>query len=49
VDLPVSQIKKITAARLLESKTTIPHYYLTMECQMDALLALRVQVCVCGV
>jgi hypothetical protein len=43
-DLPVSQIKKVTAARLLESKQTIPHYYLTMECQMDALLALRAQV-----
>ena len=34
VDLPVSQIKRVTAARLLESKQTIPHYYLTMECEV---------------
>lgn len=43
-DEAVSQVKRITAARLLESKQTIPHYYLTMECQVDALLALRAQV-----
>ena len=33
-DLEVNNIKKVTAARLLESKLTIPHYYLTMECQV---------------
>ncbi|KAF8068297.1 pdhC [Scenedesmus sp. PABB004] len=40
-DVEVSQIKRVTAARLLESKLTIPHYYLTMECELDALLAAR--------
>jgi pyruvate/2-oxoglutarate dehydrogenase complex dihydrolipoamide acyltransferase (E2) component len=30
----VNNIKKVTAQRLLESKLTIPHYYLTMECQV---------------
>lgn len=43
-DEAVSQVKRVTAARLLESKQTIPHYYLTMECELDALLALRAQV-----
>lgn len=43
-DVPVSQIKRITAARLLESKQTIPHYYLTMECDVTALSALRTQI-----
>jgi hypothetical protein len=43
-DEAVSQVKRVTAARLLESKQTIPHYYLTMECEVDALLALRAQV-----
>lgn len=43
-DEQLSQIKRVTAARLLESKQTIPHYYLTMECEMDALMALRTQV-----
>jgi pyruvate/2-oxoglutarate dehydrogenase complex dihydrolipoamide acyltransferase (E2) component len=33
-DVPVTQIKRITADRLLMSKQTIPHYYLTMECQV---------------
>lgn len=31
VDIPHTQIRRITAKRLLESKTTVPHYYLTME------------------
>ena len=39
-----SNIRKITAKRLLESKTTIPHYYLTLECQVDRLLAMRQQL-----
>lgn len=43
-DMPVSQIKKITAQRLLESKQTIPHYYLTMEVNVSQLLKLRAQI-----
>ena len=31
-DVAHTQIKRITAARLQESKKTIPHYYLTLEC-----------------
>lgn len=37
----VKQVQKITARRLLESKTTVPHYYLTDECQVDRLMSLR--------
>ena len=40
-DAAVKQIQKITAKRLLESKTTVPHYYVAYECRMDSLLALR--------
>jgi len=40
-DIPNSQIRKIIASRLQESKQTIPHYYLTMELQVDKLLKLR--------
>ena len=43
-DEKTSQIRKITAKRLLESKTTIPHYYLTVECSVDRLLELRGQL-----
>jgi pyruvate dehydrogenase E2 component (dihydrolipoamide acetyltransferase) len=40
-DLPLSSVRKIIADRLLESKQTIPHYYLTMDCTVDEILALR--------
>ena len=40
-DIPLNNIRKITAARLLESKTTIPHYYMTVSIKMDELMAIR--------
>ncbi|KAF9612597.1 hypothetical protein IFM89_002193 [Coptis chinensis] len=40
-DLPHSQIRKITASRLLLSKQTIPHYYLTVDTCVDKLMDLR--------
>mmetsp|Transcript_39018 Transcript_39018/g.98816 ORF Transcript_39018/g.98816 Transcript_39018/m.98816 type:complete len:240 (-) Transcript_39018:860-1579(-) len=43
-DIPVSQIKKITASRLLESKRTIPHYYLSVDCKVDNMMSLRSQL-----
>uniref|UniRef100_A0A182NTK2 dihydrolipoyllysine-residue acetyltransferase n=1 Tax=Anopheles dirus TaxID=7168 RepID=A0A182NTK2_9DIPT len=41
VDLPVSNIRGVIAKRLLESKTTIPHYYLTVDVNMDQVTKLR--------
>ena len=41
VDIPVSGVRGIIAKRLLESKTTIPHYYLTVDCNVDKILELR--------
>lgn len=35
VDVPVSGTRAIIAKRLLESKTTIPHYYLTVDVNMN--------------
>ncbi|XP_034696189.1 dihydrolipoyllysine-residue acetyltransferase component 2 of pyruvate dehydrogenase complex, mitochondrial [Vitis riparia] len=43
-DLPHSQIRKITASRLLLSKQTIPHYYLTVDTCVDKLMDLRSQL-----
>lgn len=40
-EIPNNNIKKITAKRLLESKTTVPHFYLTIDCQIDELLKVR--------
>lgn len=44
IDIPVSNIRGVIAKRLKESKQQIPHYYVTMECQMDNLLKLREKV-----
>nr|XP_023918587.1 dihydrolipoyllysine-residue acetyltransferase component 2 of pyruvate dehydrogenase complex, mitochondrial-like [Quercus suber]POF02735.1 dihydrolipoyllysine-residue acetyltransferase component 2 [Quercus suber] len=43
-DIPHSQIRKITASRLLFSKQTIPHYYLTVDTCVDKLMDLRSQL-----
>ena len=36
-----SKMRTVIARRLQESKQTIPHFYLTVECRLDALLAAR--------
>lgn len=41
IDIPVSNIRGVIAKRLLESKTTIPHYYLTVDCNMDEIKKIR--------
>jgi pyruvate dehydrogenase E2 component (dihydrolipoamide acetyltransferase) len=42
--VPHDNVRKIIAKRLVEAKQTIPHFYLTIDTEIDALLALRVQV-----
>jgi pyruvate dehydrogenase E2 component (dihydrolipoamide acetyltransferase) len=37
----LSGMRKTIAKRLTESKTTVPHFYLTIECEMDKLMAQR--------
>ena len=44
VDIPVSNIRSIIAKRLLESKTTIPHFYLDIEVDMGPLLDMRAMI-----
>ncbi|XP_053960140.1 dihydrolipoyllysine-residue acetyltransferase component of pyruvate dehydrogenase complex, mitochondrial isoform X1 [Anastrepha ludens] len=44
IDIPVSNVRGVIAKRLKESKQQIPHYYVTMECNMDKLLKLREKV-----
>lgn len=39
-----SNIRKIIAKRLLESKQTVPHFYLSIECVLDKLLDLRAEM-----
>lgn len=44
VDIPLTMMRKITAKRLTESKQEIPHFYLSVDCTIDALLALRADI-----
>ncbi|XP_056644838.1 dihydrolipoyllysine-residue acetyltransferase component of pyruvate dehydrogenase complex, mitochondrial isoform X3 [Diorhabda sublineata] len=41
VDIPVTGMRATIAKRLLQSKQTIPHYYLSVEINIDNLLAIR--------
>lgn len=40
----LSNMRRVIARRLVESKTTIPHYQVTLEVDMDPLMALRQQL-----
>lgn len=42
--LPQSKIQKATAHLMKQSKTTIPHFYVSMDIQMDEALALQAQL-----
>ncbi|WP_192856738.1 2-oxo acid dehydrogenase subunit E2, partial [Manganibacter manganicus] len=42
--VPHDNMRKTIARRLVEAKSTIPHFYLTLDCELDALLALRKQL-----
>ena len=39
-----TNVRKVIAKRLVESKTTVPHYYLAMDICVDDLMALREKV-----
>lgn len=43
-DVPLSQMRKTIARRLAESKFTAPHFYLTMEINMDKMIDARRQI-----
>ncbi|BCW54342.1 MULTISPECIES: pyruvate dehydrogenase complex dihydrolipoamide acetyltransferase [unclassified Arthrobacter] len=44
VSVPHTRMRRTIARRLTESKSTVPHFYLTADVKMDALLALRQQI-----
>ncbi len=43
-EMPLDGMRKTIAKRLVESKQTVPHFYLSLDCELDALMALREQV-----
>ncbi len=42
--VPHDGMRKTIAKRLTEAKQTIPHFYVSVDCELDALLALRKQL-----
>ncbi len=40
-DVPLSTMRKVIADRLTESKQNIPHFYLTIDCELEALSKMR--------
>lgn len=42
--IPTSRMRKTIARRLTESKSTVPHFYLTADCRVDRLLELRREI-----
>jgi pyruvate dehydrogenase E2 component (dihydrolipoamide acetyltransferase) len=40
-DVPITSIRKVIAQRLSQSKSTIPHYYVSMDVRMDSVMKMR--------
>jgi pyruvate dehydrogenase E2 component (dihydrolipoamide acetyltransferase) len=43
-EISLNTMRKVIAKRLTEAKQQIPHFYLTVDCQIDALLNLRKEI-----
>ena len=43
-DAPASTMRKVIAQRLQEAKREVPHFYLTVDCEVDALMETRAQL-----
>ncbi len=41
IERPLNAMRRVIARRLTESKQTVPHFYLTVDCEIDALLKIR--------
>lgn len=42
--IPNNNMRKVIARRLTESKQTVPHFYLTVDCELDRLLEVRKEI-----
>jgi pyruvate dehydrogenase E2 component (dihydrolipoamide acetyltransferase) len=43
-DVPLSSVRKVIAQRMTQAHTTIPVFYLTVDCEIDRLLAARAEI-----
>ena len=44
IAIPLSPMRKVIAARMVEATRTVPHFRLVAEIELDALLAMRRQL-----
>lgn len=42
--VPMSTMRKVIAERMVHSKSNVPHFYLTVDCEIDELLKVRKQL-----
>ncbi len=42
--LPLNNVRRVTARRLAEAKSSIPHFYVSIDVELDALLKLRAEL-----
>ena len=42
--IKLSTMRRVIAERMTESKTTVPHFYLTVDCEIDELLKVRREI-----
>ncbi len=40
-EIPMTGMRRTVAKRMVESKTTVPHFYLTIDCDIDPLMRIR--------
>ena len=43
-EIPNTSMRKVIAKRLTEAKQTVPHFYLTVDCEIDQLLKVRAEL-----
>jgi pyruvate dehydrogenase E2 component (dihydrolipoamide acetyltransferase) len=43
-EVPLTAMRRVIAKRLTESKQTVPHFYLTVDCAIDDLLKIRAEL-----
>src|SRR6202012_4840534 len=43
-EIPHTGMRKVIAKRLTEAKQTVPHFYLTVDCEIDQLLKIRAEL-----
>ena len=44
IEMPISNMRRVIAERLVQSKQQVPHFYLEIECVVDKLLDFRIEI-----